>query len=1231
MAEWNQALRRAGRRSVPWITGASLLGAAIWSAYSPAQGDPAQVVARAQDEEDGLLRLAYVSTAWEKVLQDVAEKTGSQLVMHDVPQGRYSRADLNKYDRTQAVQILNRELEPLGYRILEKDQFLTVMQIKRTRREYQRPVASVEALPAPYSQEPQFPEQGTYPPTVEQRSSRPQRFRDSTVRPVGYDVESSDTGSTTVSPQSRSAIDIAKQVHRAFGARSQLIDAGPNGMPAFTVAGFTSPDSANSGPIETLFTVEIDTDQNTLTITGSQAAQQNLARLVQHLDVSPLRDQIPPTLMAGEGNIVPIAQQLKGPLSEIVANRSQLAYAQGAQADPAQAPLPPATPQPGQPMSEQPAAPGRAGLQTLIGNLKGDVQIESLEDLDLLIIRGNTEDVEKVMEVIRQVENMAVGSLPEIHLLKLRHVDSQSLSTLMTTVYERLSELRNRNAQQNQASVAVIPVVTPNAVLVLAPGNAMEAVLTLAEELDQPVDPSHNVQVFHLKNAVAEDVAEVLTEFYTSDDNEEQRGLRTRVRVSADSRSNSIIVQAQPRDMTELAAVIEKIDKDEAGAISRLKVFPLKAASSDEMAQFLTAAFQSVADPRASTVATSQTGQGGFGGAQTQQNLTPKSVVLEFLAEDGATLLRSGVLRDIRFNSDPRTNSLMVTAPEQSLPLIEELVSILDKPSSAVAEVKVFQLKNTDAIDAVTLLDELFAADDQQTGGNQNQSTLGVNLMGSNDISNLVPLRFSVDARSNSVVAYGGAKALLAVEAVLLRLDATDSRNRVIRVVRLHNSDAVTIAEAMNTFLQNRRDLLSLDPDRISTSQLLAQEYVVTAESITNSLVISATPEYLEEILELAEQLDKEPSQVVMQAMIVEVTLDNTDEFGVELGFQDTTLFDRSIANVPGFNFNNNPLGLGNVRSKQVGSQGLSNFALGRTNGDLGYGGLVLSASSENISVLVRALAARRDLKILSRPQVLALDNTEAQIQVGQVVPVIDGVSIVNNVVNPTVTRDNAGIILTVRPRVSPDGQVFMSVVAEKSFYDLENGVPIFVDGANGNVVESPIKNISTAYTAVKVPDGQTIVLGGMITNSDTNIERKVPYVGDIPVVGQLFRYDNHSHVRTELLIFLTPRVIRSPADFEYVKQVESDRMHWFQDVGEQVHGPIFGVPPEMAMPADFNGTMSPHMLPQEQFYPGQTMHPGIPSQPGEPLLQQLPQPTPVTPDYLQPGSELSPAPMPPM
>ncbi|MEZ6046154.1 MAG: type II and III secretion system protein [Planctomycetaceae bacterium] len=319
---------------------------------------------------------------------------------------------------------------------------------------------------------------------------------------------------------------------------------------------------------------------------------------------------------------------------------------------------------------------------------------------------------------------------------------------------------------------------------------------------------------------------------------------------------------------------------------------------------------------------------------------------------------------------------------------------------------------------------------------------------------------------------------------------------------------------------------------------------------------------------------------VMIQVLIAELALNDTDEFGVELGLQDSLLFDRSLlgdlttttnttqvttnngvttvteeviqsaTNTPGFNFNNFPLGnRGSTKSlstsNDLAGQALSHFDVGRVNSQLGFGGLVLSAGSENINILVRALKESRRLEVLSRPQIMTLDNQPAFIQVGERVP-----RVVNTTLNQfgqvnTVELENVGLIVAVTPRISPEGNVVMEIDAEKSELGPEaDGIPISTS-ADGEILRSPRINLTTASTTVSADNGETIILGGLITKSTAKIARRVPYLADIPLLGDLFRFDSRSVRRTELLIILTPYIVNNPQDMDRIKQIEEARMHW--------------------------------------------------------------------------------------
>lgn len=405
----------------------------------------------------------------------------------------------------------------------------------------------------------------------------------------------------------------------------------------------------------------------------------------------------------------------------------------------------------------------------------------------------------------------------------------------------------------------------------------------------------------------------------------------------------------------------------------------------------------------------------------------------------------------------------------------------------------------------------------------------------------------------------------------LLLLSERDVAMRPMTVVKLNHVPADVVSAAINEFFgeggggtAGAAGRPAAGPRGASTGEPIdGYKVICVPEMNTNSLLINAQPRYYEVVKDLISQLDAAPHQVVIKAMLVEVDLGSTDEFGVELGLQDSILFDRSViddiltitetvtnGNVqttdqviisqqgsPGFAFNNQPLGNNiAVNPTRVGSQGLSNFSVGRINNETGFGGLVLSGGSESISFLLRALAAKRDVSVLSRPQIRTVHNVMGKIQIGQEVPVVDGVNITAvGSANPVIRQSDAGIILEVTPRISPDGTVVVDVKAEKSAYRTGRGagVPIFTDATSGNVIEAPIKDLTKADGTVSVQDGQTIILGGMIGNQTVVSESKVPWLGDLPWVGRLFRHDVETVSRKELLIFLTPTVLATTEDAE--------------------------------------------------------------------------------------------------
>ena len=512
-----------------------------------------------------------------------------------------------------------------------------------------------------------------------------------------------------------------------------------------------------------------------------------------------------------------------------------------------------------EPASREPADETNSSQEDLLRRPSSDITVEPLPDLDVLILRGRDPDVEELTRIIREIERLSAETAPEIEVVYLQNVQGEALNKLITTV---LSDLTG----PLQGRVSITPLVKPNALLLIGWGEAVTAAKKLIARLDESVPPQTQLQMYSLKHASASQVERTVREFLSN-----RGGLGPDVNITADSRTNTLMVNAAPRDLEEVTRMIEKLDAGTSESVNQARIIQLKNALAADVSQTITSAITAA--------------RGGSG--------TQRSAALEMLmvGPDGKSIAASGLLDDVKLTPDPRTNRIFITGPPDSLSLVQRLIESFDESPAASAQIKVFQITNGDASDLVQVLRSLFP--EQAATSNVPQ------LATAEGETSLVPVRFSVDIRTNSIITTGTSGDLKIIEALLLRLDETDSQERVNEVYRLKNSPALDVANAVNNFLRSERIVNQAAPGRQNPFTQIESEVVVVPEPVGNALIISATPRYFEQILDLVEELDAQPPQVMIQVILAEVALDNLHEFGVELGLQDSLLFDRSLLGRP--------------------------------------------------------------------------------------------------------------------------------------------------------------------------------------------------------------------------------------------------------------------------------------------------------------------------------------------
>ena len=771
--------------------------------------------------------------------------------------------------------------------------------------------------------------------------------------------------------------------------------------------------------------------------------------------------------------------------------------------------------------------------------------------------------------------------------------------------------------QQAQAgavatSLVLIPLVRQNSILLAAPKSRVEDIKKEINRLDVPPANDGRVVGFPLKNASARRVGPLISAFYSFRYPGETVN-QNQVRVTWDDGTNTVFVQAAPSDLAEIRGLIEHIDSIEGSpAKNDLRIVPLKNAIAPDLAAILThtvtenftlgsgattAGGVGVLGGAGALGAAGGAGFGGGGGfagggagvtgavGGVQPTIAPqtKAKALRLITGKNGSAYESGIFEDVRITADARTNSLIIDAPPQTMQLILGLVKEMDVAPTAQSVVNVFTLRKADAIQTALTLQKLFL----NVGGLNSTTTTGVGGTGgaggfgttgttgttttplqftisgfSPEGAPLIDLRLAVDERTNSLVVAGSRNDLDVIQSIIYKLEAIDPQARRTEAYRLKNALAADVATALNVFLPAQLAVYTT-AGQATGFQELQKAVVITPEPISNTLLISAAPEYFDTVMKLIVELDVMPPQVMIQVLVAEVDISNSDEFGVEIGLQSPVIFQRGLslldnvstvnntispATNPGFNFQNLAIQPGNtsvISPTRVGYQGLNNLGVGRVSPTNGVGGFVFSAASNSFNVLIRALAAQNRVDILSRPQIMTLDNQTALINVGKNIPLISTSTVTVGTVTQSIVRQNVGIILQVTPKIGPDGQVLLRIIPEVSAVD-----PVPVNLGNG--VLSDAINIQHVETTVSASDGETVVLAGVLSDNTTKTENKIPWLGDLPGVGALFRYRTMNKIKKELIIVMTPHVVRCKADADRILAEESSKVGF---IGKDVFG----------------------------------------------------------------------------
>ncbi len=745
-----------------------------------------------------------------------------------------------------------------------------------------------------------------------------------------------------------------------------------------------------------------------------------------------------------------------------------------------------------------------------------------------LLIAANPEDFESIRRMVADIEAIPMNPAVAITVVPVENKRAEQLAPkLQQLMADRIATLGPARTDADRVSIQAD--TASNSLIVAASDENLEVIRGLIDALAKAEQdsPAGVIEVINLARSRATDLIRVVDELYVQEQNR-KRGDNT-VRVTANDRLNALIVSASEQDVAAVKGLVERLEGRGNFPIVEIQTITLTAADPLEIVGLVEEVLR---------------GPGTTGRRNAQQSVIFK-LITEAAQEDGVVRqdatdeieISTAIRETISLTPDRRTNSVIVAAPRESMTLIRKLIDSWDKSTASNQNLRIFTLQNADADATAKILAELFRTPNREVltpVTEQPPAGLEGEVMPlSMTQLTTVPderkqLAITVDSRTNSLIVAGTPRYLDLVEQVVQQLDSETGNERTQLVYPLKNAVAEEVARVVANFVDaDQRKLLDTIPvDQLgAATRLLEREVTIIGDRKSNTLLVSASPRYMPRVMDMIQQLDVDPPQVLIQVLLAEITLDGGDEWGVK--FNASRKF--GDVNVGG--------GFG-LASAFLSGMGVPNLSVAGTDFDL----------------LIRALKSQGRLQVLSNPSIMAANNERAEIQIGETIRVPTGQSITSGQVVSTVEAQDIGVILNVTPTINPDGYVRMEINPEIS------NLSARTTQVNENF-SAPIITKRRADTTVTVADGQTIVIGGLISDRFEIREEAVPWISDLPILGALFRSRSEQRAKTELLIVLTPHVITSPTDMprsirrsvEEATQDEIDRLSVPEEVKEQI------------------------------------------------------------------------------
>lgn len=483
------------------------------------------------------------------------------------------------------------------------------------------------------------------------------------------------------------------------------------------------------------------------------------------------------------------------------------------------------------------------------------------------------------------------------------------------------------------------------------------------------------------------------------------------------------------------------------------------------------------------------------GGGQGDEMVTRIIQVDNVAAAQLVPILRPLIPQQGHLAAYPTTNVLIISDRAANVNRIVNIIRRIDKASDS--KIELITMEHASAVEVVRILSALSRSGGISAKGKSSVAAAGMTLV--------------ADERTNSILLGGGHAERLRLRALIAHLDTPLERSGNTDVIYLKYAQATDLVKVLKGVGASK---VKEGKGKIG-SKTAKSNFDIQADESTNALVITASPDIMRSLKDVINKLDIRRAQVLIEAIIAEVSFDKSKELGVQW----------VLGGSRGSNYPVAMSGFGSSQGQNIAQAGAAVLGGGLpsiSDGlNLGIGGL---GGATSFALVLHALSGDAATNILSTPTLMTLDNEEAEIIVGQNVPFLTGsyssASGSGSSINPfqTIKREDVGLTLRVKPQINDGDSIKLEIEQE-------------VSSLSGSTNADVITDKRSIKTTVMVDDGQMIILGGLMEDKLVESEQRVPFLGSIPLLGELFKSRSTRKEKTNLMVFLRPTIIRDKAD----------------------------------------------------------------------------------------------------